>query len=270
MNTEQPNTDDLLPVEATIETTTESPASEFAPETPNNATPSPTEKTPKRRGCWTWGFVALWSTTKFLFRHWKFTLAAVIVLFLAFVLWSIKKNMEEGQPLMAISHPVAIEETAEEIRAMREIKEWEFLAIETEELVENSERGTFGNKQLVQIFRGTLRLGINMEKAADDWFSGGNGTAVVRLPDICLLDSAFIDETRTTTFHQSGNWNAGDKQKLYNRAQKAMMERALSPNNVREARKTAEAQFRKLFNALGYDEVVINFEGVKEKTNTTN
>lgn len=235
--------------------TTEHP---FPPETSASA-----PKPQPRRGCWAGGFAVLWSLIRFLFRHWKFTLVAAIVLFLAIVLWSIKKNMESGQPLMTIAHPVAIEETAEEIRAMREIKEWEFLAVETEELVESSERGAFGNKQLVQIFRGTLRLGINMEKAADDWFSGGNGTAVVRLPDVALLDSAFIDETRTTTFHQSGNWNAGEKQKLYERAQKAMMERALSPNNLREARKTAEAQFRKLFNALGYDEVVISFQGVK-------
>lgn len=253
MNTEQPHSSELQPVDLSTP----------EQETLSNDTAASTEKAEKRRGCWSIGFLALWSILKFLFRHWKFTLAAVIVLFLTLVLWNIKKNMEAGQPLMAISHPVSIEETAEEIRAMREIKEWEFLAVETEELVESSERGAFGNKQLVQIFRGTLRLGINMEKAADDWFSGGNGTAVVRLPDVSLLDSAFIDETRTTTFHQSGNWNAGDKQKLYDRAQKAMMERAMSPTNLREARKTAEAQFRKLFNALGYDEVVISFEGVK-------
>lgn len=225
---------------------------------PTPTSPSEGNATP-RRGCLSAGFYAPWRTLLFCFRHWKFSLVALIILFLTLVLWKIKQQMESGKPLAAISHPIAIEETDEEVRSLREIKKLEFLAVDTEELVEGNERGTFSNKQLVQIFRGTLRIGIRMDAVSADWFSGGKGTAVLRLPDVCLLDSAFIDETRTTTFHQTGHWSAADKQKLYHRAQQAMIDRALSPHNLREARKSAEAQFRKLLNAFGYDEVIIHF-----------
>ena len=50
-----------------------------------------------------------------------------------------------------------------QVESIEAIGEWEFLAISNEELVDTVRRGFFGDDQLVRIYYGTLRLGINMK-----------------------------------------------------------------------------------------------------------
>ena len=74
-----------------------------------------------------------------------------------------------------------------------------------------------------------------------------------------LLDQEFINDPRTTVYVQEGNWSADAKQQMRTQAAEAMKKRALSAENLSLARRNAEAQFRQLFTALGYDEVNIVF-----------
>lgn len=56
-----------------------------------------------------------------------------------------------------------------QVESIEAIGEWEFLAISNEELVDTVRRGFFGDDQLVRIYYGTLRLGINMKDVKEGW-----------------------------------------------------------------------------------------------------
>lgn len=193
-------------------------------------------------------------------RHWQLTVVLFVAGIMAFAVWKIKYLAADGTPLLAVKHTTAIAQTPEEVQSLRSIKQWEFLAVETEELIEHHEAHTFGDKHLVKIYRGTLRIGIDMQQAPDDWFSADSTQSVnLRLPDVGLLDEKFIDEARTTTFHEQGTFSAQVKQNLYDQAANAMKGRTLTDDNLAAARQAAEEQFTRIFTALGYTQVSITF-----------
>lgn len=204
---------------------------------------------------------------RWVFQHWRFLLILLLIGAIATGVWYVRQHLQNGEPILAVQHTEAIMTTPEEIRAIRDIKQWEFLAVETEELIEHHESHTFGDKHLVKVFRGTLRLGINMEHATDEWFRadssachfGGKPRAVLTLPDIELLDDKFIDEARTISFHESGTFSPKVKEQLYNEAAAAMKARTLSEQNLSAARQAAQDQFTRIFHALGFNEVDVTF-----------
>ena len=62
-----------------------------------------------------------------------------------------------------------IDITPTQIRSIERIGEWEFLSISDEELVDTVRHGFFGDAQLVRIYYGTLRLGVNLHEAEPGW-----------------------------------------------------------------------------------------------------
>lgn len=195
-----------------------------------------------------------------LAHHWRLMLATCAVIAVAIIIWQVKRLSGDGTPLVAINHTTTIEETPEEVLALRDIKQWEFLAVETEELIEHHEAHTLGDKHLVNIYRGTLRIGIDMQKARDDWFSVDSAKNVtLHLPDVGVLDENFIDEARTTTFHEDGSFSSQVKQNLYSQAAEAMKKRTLTDTNLKAAREAAKEQFSRIFVALGYQKVNVTF-----------
>lgn len=207
------------------------------------------------------------TSLSWLLRHWRATSLTLLLALLTFVGWRLYHIIQEDGALIAVEHNEAIERTPEEIRVLKDIKQWECLSVETEELIERHEPHTFGDKHLVKVFKGRLSIGINMEKAADDWFTvdstacatGGRPSAVLHLPDVELLDEEFIDEARTTTFFEKGVFSPKVKQELYEEAARAMKARTLTPDNLEAARKAAEDQFVRIFQSLGFSPVAVEF-----------
>ena len=52
------------------------------------------------------------------------------------------------------------------------------------------------------VYRGTLRIGIDMSNLPVDWCKVQGKTVLLHLPDVGLLDGDFINDTRTTVFVQ--------------------------------------------------------------------
>lgn len=142
-----------------------------------------------------------------------------------------------------------------QVESIEAIGEWEFLAISNEELVDTVRRGFFGDDQLVRIYYGTLRLGINMKDVKKGWIqaNAGKDSIVCTLPPIRLLDNNFIDEARTRSFFEEGKWTGADRQALYDRAYAQMKKRCFTPANIRIAQRNARQQFRDMFKAMGFN-----------------
>lgn len=153
-----------------------------------------------------------------------------------------------------------IGDTPTQIESMRAIGEWEFLSVSNEELVDTVRKGLLSDDHLVRIYYGTLRLGINMHQARPHWLTVSGDTSTAVLPKVGLLDKNFIDEARTKSFYESGSWQESDREALYKKAYRMMLQRCMTPTNLKAAEENAEAQFRKMLLALGYKNVIIKFE----------
>ena len=149
-----------------------------------------------------------------------------------------------------------------QVESIEAIGEWEFLAISNEELVDTVRRGFFGDDQLVRIYYGTLRLGINMKDVKEGWIQANaeKDSIVCTLPPIRLLDNNFIDEARTRSFFEEGKWTGADRQALNDRAYAQMKKRCLTPANIRIAQRNARQQFRDMFKAMGFPNARVEFE----------
>ena len=147
-----------------------------------------------------------------------------------------------------------------QIQALKAIGEWEFMAINDEELIDTVRRGFFGDDELTRIYYGTLRLGINMQEAKDGWIYVEGDTIVATLPPIRLLDENFIDEARTKTFFEKGKWNQQTRAVLYEKTKRQMLRRCMTKSNIQSAEQNASSQFYQILQSMGFEYIKIKFE----------
>ncbi len=150
--------------------------------------------------------------------------------------------------------------TPEHILSTKAIGQWELLSISYEEMVDTTRTGILLDDHLVRIYYGTLRIGIDLSAAKPGWITSHGDSVSVILPPIGLLDNDFIDETRTVSFHESGQWTAADREALYRKAHRMMLSHGLTQANIRSAENNADAQFRKMLRAMGYENITIRFD----------
>lgn len=194
------------------------------------------------------------SMTKYI----KLTICAAILILLVVIVFWVRSAFKGNY--IELGSNENIDPTPTQIQSIRDIGEWEFLSISAEEMVDTVRKGIFTDDELVRIYYGTLRLGINMQNLADSAIAVKGDSLQVTLPKVGLLDKDFIDESKTKPFYESGKWPPQAHQALYQKAQKQMLQHCLTNENITAAQSNAESQIRNLFTQLGYKNVVLNFE----------
>ncbi len=154
---------------------------------------------------------------------------------------------------ISVEQEQTINGTPISIERMRQIGQWEFLSLSVEELVDTTRRRLFTTDELVRIYYGELRLGIDMSEIADEAFRTEGDSIILTLPEVRLLDENFIDEARTRSFYESGSWDNKAREALYEKARRRMKERCLTPENYASARRNAKAQTLKMLRTLGIE-----------------
>ena len=223
----------------------------------DNPPVAPQEKS--RLGCWS----ALWWCVKKMVKHWRITLIVIALAFIAYGGMVVYRNLTSTDT--AVDKPIA--QSPEEIVHLRSIGQWEFLSVEAEELVERHHSGLMSDRDLICIYRGTLRIGVDLRKLPEDWVEVKERNAIVHLPQPSLLDENFLDESRTTVFMEQGLFRAEEREAMIAEAKNKMKQRALTTDNLSIARRNAESQFQKLFAAMGYEEVIVEFDTKNETQN---
>uniref|UniRef100_UPI00402A4C3A DUF4230 domain-containing protein n=1 Tax=Alloprevotella sp. TaxID=1872471 RepID=UPI00402A4C3A len=193
-----------------------------------------------------------------LLRWWWIFAVAAIVIAITYIYIGIKEN----SPIhLEVERNTRIDLTPEQILSVRDIGQWEFLTINTEELVEWQRSRTLTTDRLTRIYQGTLRLGIDMSKASDDWFTSlPDSTAQLILPHAALLDNNFIDEARSRSFYEKGSIPPEARDRLYAQARKKMMQRCLTPQNLQTTERNARNEFTRIFKSFGFKTVTIQFK----------
>ena len=185
-------------------------------------------------------------------------IGAVIVIAVIAIFFWVKSVLKSNY--IEIGSNDKIEPTPTQIQSIRDIGEWEFLSVSAEEMVDTVRKGFFSDDELVRIYYGTLRLGINMQQLSDDAIRVQGDTLQVTLPKVTLLDKDFIDEAKTKSFYESGKWSPQAHQVLYQKAHRQMLQHCLTPENLTAAQTNAESQLRNLFTQLGYKTITLTFE----------
>lgn len=190
----------------------------------------------------------------------KVVFSIIILLLVGIVLVYLNKDNR-----LALSKDEKINITPTQIQNIRDIGQWEFLTINNEEIIDTVRHGFFGDAELVRIYYGTLRLGIDLQDAGEDFIEHQGDSIVVMLPPVKLLDHNFIDEARTKSFFEKGEWKAKDRDDLYRRAYQAMIDRCLTIPNIKNAERNATRQFYKLMKSMGFENVIIRNKSYSTK-----
>lgn len=179
--------------------------------------------------------------------------AVLLVASAAFVYWLL------GSSNASVATKEHVELSPTQIERIKAIGQWEFLTVSDEELVDTVRHGFFGDDELVRIYTGTLRLGIDMADVEEDWIRTDGDTLRVLLPPVRLLDTNFIDEASARSFYESGRWTQADRKALARKARQKMLARCLTPQNIASAEQNAAAQFHQMLRAMGFPYVSIRF-----------
>ena len=205
-------------------------------------------------------FLGFWPTIiSFCRRH----VSAIVIAALAAALvltWAFMRSCSNPPLTVSVSRDNRIDLTPEEVRSVEQIGQWEFLSVSTEEMVDTLERSLFAEHQLVRIYRSTLRFGIDMHKVKAGWATAHGDTATLRLPRVALLDSHFIDEANTRSFYEKGQWSPAAREALYRKAERKMLRRCCTQENLVSAEANARQQMTALFRSFGFAVVEITFE----------
>ena len=180
-----------------------------------------------------------------------------VVLLAGIAVWLVRSLLRSE---VGVEVDEGIRVTPEQITSIKGIGEWEFLAVANEELVDTVRKGVFSDDHLVRIYYGTARLGVNMHQVEPGWISTEGDTILVTLPAVGLLDRDFIDEGRTKSFFESGQWSHQDRDALYRKAYRQMLEHSLTKENLNSARENGKEQFRRMMKAIGFDRVRVRFK----------
>ena len=182
---------------------------------------------------------------------------SVVILAALFIgaIWYLNKDNS-----ISIEADRRIDITPAQIQSIKDIGQWEFLSIADEELVDTIDRGFFRDKELVRIYYGTLRLGIDMGKINEKWITVIDSVVNVTLPPIELLDRNFIDVAQKRSFFELGTWKPDAREALYRKAYSKMLARCFTPENIDIAEKNAKVQFAQFMKALGFNNTIINIE----------
>ena len=198
--------------------------------------------------------ISYWKQNK-EYRPWMVAAALSVVCLV--LVWLLARSCTEDE--LSLEHQKQIEITPEQIRSIRDIGQWEFLAVSDEEFVDTVRRTFIRTDRLARIYYGTMRIGVDMARLDEDWIEVRNDTVSLTLPPVGLLDDRFIDEARTVAFHESGTWKAQDREAMYQRAKQRMLHYGLSPQNLKTAEANADVQFRQLLHAMGFEKVEVRF-----------
>jgi hypothetical protein len=182
---------------------------------------------------------------------------AVVIVAVILLLWWMKGCISKTEISLDVDQGIDI--TPEQITSIKAIGEWEFLAVASEELVDTVRKGFIKDDHLVRIYYGTVRLGVNMHQVEPGWIVASGDSITVTLPQPGLLDRDFIDEARTKSFYESGKWSHKDREKLYQKAYRQMLDHSMTKENLSNARKNGEDQFLSMMKAMGFEHVNIQW-----------
>lgn len=160
-----------------------------------------------------------------------------------------------------------IDQTPAVLDSIRSIGQWEVTSMDMNVVVDTIKKRWLGlvKDKVQRRYHGRLSLGIDLSKlpqANEACYTRDKDTITLILPDVCLLDTNFIDESRTETLvneDEEFSQQPEVRQAMMQRAKRRMMSDAMSPKNIAECKRQVTDQMSRRFQTIGYKKVVVAF-----------
>ena len=158
-----------------------------------------------------------------------------------------------------------IERTPAVVDSIRSIVQWELASVELSVDVDTIRKRWIGlvKDEVKRRYTGRLSVGIDMTQLQDSCYAVSGDTITVTLPAVRLLDTNFIDESRTRTLIADNEEFADNpqvKKAMLEKARRRLAEQGADRETVAECRQRAAAEVKERFSAIGYSTVVVVFE----------
>lgn len=196
------------------------------------------------------------------------TIAITAVVTLAIAYFCLQSCVENSG--MGTEENVRAEMTPAVLDSIRSIGEWQLMTVPLTVQVDTVQKRWLGivKDNLKRSYTGTMSLGIDLRSMPEDWSSIDEDTIFLSLPDVCLLDSNFIDESKTRVIlSDNEDFEADTKVKsaMLRTARNRIIRTGITPSNLENCRKEAKKELSRRFKAIGYKDVRVEFKSTKSE-----
>lgn len=196
------------------------------------------------------------------------TIAITAVATLAIAYFCLQSCVENSG--MGTEENSRAEMTPAVLDSIRSIGEWQLMTVPLTVQVDTVQKRWLGivKDNLKRSYTGTMSLGIDLRSMPEDWSFIDEDTIFLSLPDICLLDSNFIDESKTRVIlSDNEDFEADTKVKsaMLRTARNRIIRTGITPSNLENCRKEAKKELSRRFKAIGYKDVRVEFKSTKSE-----
>ena len=192
--------------------------------------------------------------------------AIVAVVIIIAGLWAY--SAIKGVPVFKLFHKEnKMEQTATVLRSIKNTHQWVFLTVEDEEVV--FRKHGWMEEDVAKIYPSYYELGIELDdsmKWVEIQDNNGFRVASLRLPPIKLLNENGFDDTKVKNIYGDAD-DAKEQIAMREEAELKLKRRAMSGDNIKQAKKSAEDHFRNLFTVLKCDSVDIKWQSSANEKN---
>ena len=158
-----------------------------------------------------------------------------------------------------------IERTPAVVDSIRSIGQWELASVELSVDVDTIRKRWIGlvKDEVKRRYTGKLSIGIDMTQLQDSCYAVSGDTITVTLPAVGLLDTNFIDESRTRTLIADNEEFADNpqvKKAMLEKARRRLAAQGADSKTIAYCRQRAASEVTDRFSAIGYATVVVLFK----------
>ena len=158
-----------------------------------------------------------------------------------------------------------IERTPAVVDSIRSIGQWELASVELSVDVDTIRKRWIGlvKDEVKRRYTGKLSIGIDMTQLHDSCYAVSGDTITVTLPAVGLLDTNFIDESRTRTLIADNEEFADNpqvKKAMLEKARRRLAAQGADSKTIADCSQRAASEVTDRFSAIGYATVVVLFK----------
>ena len=150
------------------------------------------------------------------------------------------------------------------IDSIRSIGQWELSTVVLTTEVDTVQKRWLGlvKDHLKRSYTGRMSVGIDLTRLAPQCHTVEADTIRITLPDVCLLDSNFIDESKTRVIvsdSETMEHDAGISKAMLAKARQRMRHDGVTPDVLSQCRRRATDEITRRLTDIGYKKVIVSF-----------
>ena len=183
----------------------------------------------------------------------RLIILVVIVIIAAFCFFKFSKINFEN-PFKA--KPITIDKTANIIEEINQLAEFTTATYYQEIFINKEKKGLLFDDELVMITKGKVRAGFDLSTLTEEDIIIDAQIIKIKLPQVKILD-IITNPSDFETYVESGKWSFDEVTEYKKEAREKLKKKAIEDGILELAEKSAFEKLSSLFQALGFQEIII-------------